>query len=76
MFSLIRLIIWVIGISVVGSFLLNFFDREIDWEYVKKSQSRCFGVALECQKTIQEEGAENARCPIACFEFNKLVKKK
>ena len=76
MFSLIRLIIWVIGISVVGSFLLNFFDREIDWEYVKKSQSRCFGVALECQKTIQEEGTENARCPIVCFEFNKLVKKK
>lgn len=76
MFSLIRLIIWIIGISVAGSFLLNFFDSEIDWDYVKESQSRCFGVALECQKTIQKEGAENAKCPIACFEFRKLVKKK
>jgi len=76
MFHLIRLAIWIIGLSVIGSFLLNFFDREIDWKYVEESKSRCFGVALECQKTIQEEGAENARCPVACFEFDKLVKKK
>ncbi len=76
MFHLIRLAIWIVGLTVIGSFLLNFFDYQIDWDYVKKSQSRCFGVAIECQKTIQKEGAENAKCPVACFEFMKLIKKK
>lgn len=76
MFHLIRLAIWIVGAVVVGSFLLNFFHYKIDWDYVSESQRRCFGVAIECQKTIQKEGAENAKCPIACFEFGKLVKKK
>jgi hypothetical protein len=76
MFHLVRLAIWIIGLTVVTNFLLNFFDHEIDWDYVKESQSRCFGVAIECQKTIQKEGAENAKCPVACFEFGKLVRKK
>lgn len=75
MFHLLRLAIWIVGISVVGSFLLNFFHYQVDWSYVRESQSRCFGVAVECQKTIQKEGAENAKCPVACFEFGKLIEK-
>ncbi len=76
MFHIIRLAIWVVGAVVVGSFLLNFFHYEINWNYVKESQSRCFGVAIECQKTIEKDGVEKARCPVACFEFSKLIKKK
>ena len=75
MFHLIRLAIWIVGATVVVSFLLNFFHYEIDWKYVRESRERCFGVLTECQKTIQEEGAENALCRISCFEFLKLVKK-
>lgn len=76
MFSLLRLTISIVGITVIGSFLLNFFDREIDWEYVTESRERCFGVAIECRKTVQKEGIENARCPVACFEFSKLTRTK
>lgn len=76
MFHIFRFIIWFVGTIVVVSFLLNFFHYEIDWKYVKESQQRCFGIAIECQKTIEKEGAKNAKCPIACLEFKKLVKKK
>lgn len=75
MFHLLRLAIWIVGAVVVGSFLLNFFQYAINWSYVQESQSRCFGVALECQKNIVESGATNAQCHIACFEFSKLIKK-
>ncbi len=75
MFHLLRLAIWIAGATVVGSFLLNFFHYRIDWEYVRESQNRCFGAALECQRDIAQNGSENARCKIACFEFSKLVRK-
>ena len=75
MFHLIGTVIWVVGATVVGSFLLNFFGYQVDWNYVKEIRGRCFESTLECRKQISSEGAENAKCNIACFEPARLIEK-
>lgn len=72
MFSLLKSVIFVVGAVVVANFLLDFFDRKLDWTYVEESRARCTKAALECKEVFQKN-IENRKCTPRCLEFSKLT---
>lgn len=76
MLSLIKLIIWVVGLVVVTGFLLNYFGYEINTNYFNESKEKCLKQLNDCKNEYIKQGTENAQCNFNCVDPSLIVKKK
>lgn len=76
MFSLIKFIIWIVGLVVVSAFVLNYFGYEINRNYFKESKSECQKQLNDCGKQFVEQGTQNAKCDFNCVNPKLIIRKK
>lgn len=72
MFHLIRLIIWLIGLTFVATFTLGFFGYEMNWNALRKNNATCTTAWQKCWKNDSNNGSE---CSIKCWTREPLIKK-
>jgi hypothetical protein len=78
---LIRTIIWITGFVVVGSFVLNYFGYEPNWNYVQERSSSCQEDVKRCKDELLEKSkrddveALKGTCNINCVSPQLLIKK-
>lgn len=77
MFFLLKLIIWVAGISVVASFALPYVGYEINRDYWKESKAVCEKNIRLCGKDLLTNGFQGERdaCTPACLNPERLIRK-
>jgi hypothetical protein len=80
MFHLIRLIIWIAGITVIAYFALPYFGYELNVSYFKGAQAECRKQLDECQKIFISKGVDGAKekclSQFRCVDPSLFVKKK
>lgn len=76
MFSLIKFIIWIVGLVVVTLFVLNYFGYEVNRNYFNESKAKCQEKAEQCAKELVEQGTKNAQCDFNCVNPKLIIKKK
>lgn len=76
MWSLIKGIIWLVGLCVVTVFVLNFFGYEFNIKYFKEVRSNCEEKLRECQSEYVHNGIDNADCSLNCVNPRLIIKKK
>jgi len=76
MFSLIKLIIWIVGLAVVTYFVLGYFGYEPNRDYFKESKAQCQQKLNDCGKEYVEQGTKNAKCDFNCVNVGSLIIKK
>lgn len=79
MFSLIKVIIWIVGFVVVANFLLGFFHSRIDWIAVQNTFRSCYETIQPCQNIITDKlnsPTENyEQCSVSCLSgFSSWIK--
>jgi len=76
MFSLIKFIIWIVGLVVVLAFILNYFGYEVNRNYFQESKVECEKRLNDCGKQFIEQGTKNAQCDFNCVDPKLIIKKK
>jgi hypothetical protein len=76
MFSLIKFIIWLIGLAVVTYFVLGYFGYEPNRNYFKESKAQCEQAAKDCQSQLIHKGTDGAECNFNCVDPKLIIKKK
>lgn len=76
MFSLIKSIIWLVGLAVVAMFVLNYFGYEVNKNYFKESKTACLEQLDKCKTQYIEQGTKNAKCEFDCVDPKLIIKKK
>ena len=76
MFSLLKFIIWLVGLVVVSGFVLNYFGYEINKNYFTESKAECLKQLDECKNEYIQQGTENAKCSFDCVDPKLIIKKK
>jgi hypothetical protein len=76
MISVIKFIIWIVGLIVVSAFVLNYFGYEINQNYFKESKTECEKRLSDCSKQYVEQGIKNAQCDFNCIDLKLIIKKK
>lgn len=76
MFSLIKSIIWLVGLAVVAWFILGYFGYEPNLNYFKESKADCENKLNECGKNLVAEGTNNAKCDFKCVDPQLIIRKK
>lgn len=76
MISLIKGIIWLVGLVVVTLFVLNYFGYEVNRNYFDESKSECQKRLEACAKEYVEQGTKNAKCDFDCVDPKLIIKKK
>ncbi len=76
MFSLIKGIIWLVGLVVVAMFVLNYFGFEVNKNYFNESKNGCQERLETCAKEYMEQGTKNAKCDFDCVDPKLIIKKK
>lgn len=76
MWSLIKLIIWIIGLAVAAYFVLGYFGYEPNMNYFKESKSQCQEKLKECQNQLIHKGTDGAQCDFNCVDPKLIIKKK
>jgi hypothetical protein len=76
MFSLLKFIIWIVGLIVVTLFVLNYFGYTVNRDYFKESKAECQKRLEECSKQYVEQGTQNAKCDFNCVNPKLIIKKK
>ena len=76
-FGLLKLIIWLAGVSVVAYFALPYVGYEININYFNERKVACQEKLQQCQKDLIKGGIEGARekCDIQCVDPKLLIKK-
>jgi hypothetical protein len=76
-FGLLKLIIWLAGVSVVAYFALPYVGYEININYFNERKVACQEKLQQCQKDLIKGGIEGARekCNIQCVDPKLLIKK-
>ena len=75
MFSLIKGIIWLVGLVVVGLFVLNYFGYEVNRHYFDSSKTECQKRMEECARQFVKQGTENAKCDFNCVNPRLIINK-
>jgi len=77
MFSLIKLIIWLAGISVIAYFVLPYIGYEINTNYFQERKSACQEKLNQCQKDLIQNGIQGAKekCDFQCVDPKLLINK-
>lgn len=76
MWTIIKTIIWIVGLIVVTGFVLNYFGYEINKNYFKESKANCQEKLKECQSEYIHNGIDNAECSLNCVDPKLIIKKK
>jgi hypothetical protein len=76
MFSLIKGLIWLVGLVVVSLFVLNYFGFEVNRNYFNESKATCQKRLEDCAKQYVEQGTKNAECNFDCVDPKLIIKKK
>jgi hypothetical protein len=76
MFSLIKSIIWLIGLAVVAYFILGYFGYEVNRSYFSDSKEKCQQQLKECSQELLKKGTEGAQCDFQCVDPKLIIKKK
>jgi hypothetical protein len=76
MFSLIKFIIWLVGLAVVSYFVLNYFGYEPNMNYFKESKAKCQKEIEDCSKEYVQQGTKNAKCDFNCVDPKLIIRKK
>jgi hypothetical protein len=76
MISLIKLIIWIVGVLTVTYFALDYFGYEVNRDYFSESKEKCQERLKECSNDVFHEGIDNAQCSFNCVDPKILIKKK
>lgn len=76
MFSLIKSIIWIVGLIVVTYFVLDYFGYEVNRAYFSESKEECQARLKECSSNVFHTGVDNAQCDFDCVDPKILIKKK
>lgn len=75
MFSLLKFIILLIGLSVAAYFLLPFVGYELNVRYFTESKETCQTKVNQCTKEYIEQGTKNAKCDFNCIDPKLIIKK-
>lgn len=76
MFGLLKTIVWIVGVIVVASFVLNYFGYEINLNYFKESKAACQAEIKQCGENVLKQGTDNAKCDFQCVNPKLIIKKK
>ena len=76
MFSLLKMIIWLVGTLVVAYFILGFFGYDVNRDYFSTSQKQCQERLKECSDKVIHQGIDNAQCNFQCVNPKIIIKKK
>lgn len=77
MFSLLKSIIWLVGLVVVAHFVMGYFGYAINFGYFKESQDGCEAKIKACKEEFMAKGYENEECKIQnCLDKTKFIIKK
>lgn len=76
MFSLLKFIIWLVGLVVVAHFVMGYFGYAINFNYFKESKSQCEDRLKSCQQEFLAKGYENPDCQFNCLDQSKFIIKK
>lgn len=76
MFSIIKSIIWIVGILVVAHFVLGYFGYEANLNYFAESKVSCQQRIKDCTDNVIHQGIDNAKCDMVCVDPKLIIKKK
>jgi hypothetical protein len=76
MFSIIKGIIWIVGLVVVAKFLLGYFGYEVNKNYFSESKEKCREELRICRDKYIHEGIDNAKCEFECVDPKLIIKRK
>jgi hypothetical protein len=76
MFSLIKSIVWIVGILVVAYFVLGYFGYEVNLDYFSQNKEQCQQRVKDCTDNLIHQGIDNAKCDINCVDPGLIIKKK
>jgi hypothetical protein len=76
-FGLIKLIVWLAGVTVVAYFVLPYFGYEVNVNYFNESKVACQEKLSQCQKNLIKNGLEGAKekCDFWCVDPKLIIKK-
>ena len=75
MFHLIKFIVWLVGIVVVGFFVLRYFGYDVNMNYFNESKAACQERLNQCSRELVEQGTKNAKCDFNCLDPKLIIKK-
>jgi len=77
MFSLIKLVIWLAGVSVIAYFVLPYFGYEVNMEYFTERKAACQEKINQCQQDFVQSGIQGAKekCNFQCVDPKLLINK-
>ena len=69
MFHLIKGIIWLIGLVFVTNFVLQFFDKTINWTAIENSLRACTPIVTPCQNILTDkaDSTDREQCSARCL---------
>lgn len=76
MWSLIKFIIWIVGLAVVAMFVMNYFGYEVNKNYFNESKAACEQKLKDCQNELIHKGTDGADCNFNCVNPRLIIKKK
>lgn len=76
MFDIIKSIVWILGVLVLGFFLMGYFGYEINSEYFNYSKKECQDRLAECSELLVRKGIDNAKCDFKCVDPQLIIRKK
>ena len=77
MFSLIKLVIWLAGVTVLAYFILPYFGYAINTNYWSERKDVCEEHLNQCRKDLIKGGLDGARenCDFQCVDPKLFIKK-
>ncbi len=77
MISLIKFIVFIVGLVTITYFALPYFGYEFNMKYITESKAECEKRLTECKDLFIRKGIENPSCdPAQCIDKNLIIKKK
>lgn len=76
-FGLLKLVVWIAGITVIVSFVLPYLGYTVNTDYFGESKAACQEKLNQCQKDLIQSGLEGAKekCDFQCVNPKLLIRK-
>jgi hypothetical protein len=76
MFSLLKLLIYIVGLAIVAYLALPYFGYEVNLNYFNESKEACQKRLNDCTIQYVEQGTKNAKCNFDCVNPKLIINKK
>lgn len=73
MFSILKSIIWLVGLVVVAHFVMGYFGYAVNFDYFKESRDECEERLKTCREEFFAKGYENKDCSLNCLDQTKFI---